>query len=205
MVVKPFRKAKNFVRNRRINQRLSNSAFYSQWPSALPIQVANKSTLVSREHRFIYFRVPKVANSTVVKNLYFGDTGKMVSDNRGIEYAGESHFLTVASLSEEERLDDFFKFSFVRNPYARFLSFYLQKVVNPGRDRFGKAIRAYKGYSSSQELCLADALDYFTEQPDKLYANAHVAPQVAMLQMPVDKLDFIGHLESFDADLAHVY
>src|SRR4051794_23560884 len=77
--------------------------------------------MISQEPRFIWVAIAKVASMimqiTICKKL-------------GIPFARwREHSLD--SIADVARRDDFFRFAFVRNPWARIFSCYRDKIVGP--------------------------------------------------------------------------
>ena len=105
--------------------------------------------------------------------------------------AAKRMFTSPARLSAEEvvRFDDLFKFTVVRNPYTRTLSAYLDKVERRAK-------------RDNRESSFRDFL--LSLQRGKLYANAHWAPQSALMLIPVERFDFIGKVETLEQDLATI-
>jgi hypothetical protein len=91
---------------------------------------------------------------------------------------------------------DHLRFTFVRDPYARFVSAWRDKIV---RGRPGSGIR---------EPALLETLSDFDRFVDWVLAqdperiNVHFRPQTMLVP---DNVDFIGRVESFDADLRHLF
>ena len=141
---------------------------------------------ISPQGGYCYFRIPKCANSTIVKTLAFHDPSiGLRPDDIGGEAAKASfaHLLNAGVWFPEQLLRRYFCFTFVRDPYVRALSAYLDK-----------------GFKVEVPLnCFADFLGYL--ENGGLYSNAHWAPQVSLIPVPVRRLDFIGKVETIDADL----
>ena len=135
---------------------------------------------------FFCNRIPKAANSTITTTLARVKMGHEVPSKQA-----KKVFCSPAQLSalEVARLDQLFKFAFVRNPYSRTLSAYLDKVARdlPRSEK----IRRFADFIRDLER-------------GKLYSNAHWAPQSSLLLLPRDEYDFIGKTETLDHDLSTV-
>jgi hypothetical protein len=120
---------------------------------------------------FFYSRVPTAANSTV--SFYLAEQCG-VPAWRGRLREGTCAKIAFPkpsqlSTSQVDRFADLFKFTFVRNPYARVLLAYLDKV------RTGKKINGIRSFT---EFCR-----YLGS--GGLYHNAHWAPQTSVLGLPL--------------------
>ena len=51
---------------------------YKEFKFAIPISIVDSRCAISRKYKFIYFRIPKAANSTIISSLHF-------AENRGSE------------------------------------------------------------------------------------------------------------------------
>jgi hypothetical protein len=91
------------------------------------------------------------------------------------------------------KYSNYFKFGFVRNPWARIVSCYFNKVVSKE-----------KRMSGFKE-CFGKDFDYFVDfinRTDLSTANRHIKLQTKLL--PLTHIDFIGRLENFDKDMGHI-
>jgi hypothetical protein len=132
--------------------------------------------------RFVWFRVAKAGTRSTLAVLreHIGDFE--------IEEGFSKKFRPA-------KYEDHFKFTFVRNPFARILSGWRDKIVQgaPG----GGAL------SAEDKVYLSD-FDRFVEwliAQDPETVNIHFRPQHLLVP---DKVDFVGRLETFDADLRQV-
>lgn len=184
------------------------SAFYRRYPSAsfrLAAQV-DRRVAISRTAGFIYFRVPKAANSTVSATLYRRLTGERpdpTGSSRGIRrYFERAHRLSALEVNTLR--EEFFLFSFVRDPFSRLASAYLEKVrLAPPDFRAKRLVHRY----FHRDLREAVSFREFCSFIDRggLYADAHWYPQVTFLPLGVEQLHFLGRVENLDDDLREVF
>lgn len=135
---------------------------------------------ISDVHKFVWFRVAKVG-STTVKDVF------------------RKHHVLMPFRSEKfkfnpSRYKDYFKFAFVRNPWSRVVSCYCQKVEEKNPN-----------WAFYYGECFDKGFEYFVEfirKKNLATADKHIRLQTKLI--PINKVDFIGRLENFDADFQHV-
>ena len=76
----------------------------------------------SYENNYIYFHIPKCAGTSISSNLKEYYNGKNKHKHGGAKLAKEFFF--------KKKWNSFFKFSFVRNPYDRMVSWYEHLIRN---------------------------------------------------------------------------
>ena len=128
---------------------------------------------VDERRRFIYFAVPKCGSTTILHDLFAG-----------------RH--TLPSRDPERDLGDYFKFTFVRNPWDRMVSNWEMFTNDP-------AARAQLRSMTDRDLQELSTFEAFVDFADRV-KNHHWQPQAIFLP---EQLDFVGRLESFDTDFAH--
>lgn len=139
----------------------------------------------SDSHQYIYYRVPKTATRSVLK--YLEDTSK-------IDF-GHLVKLDGYNVTYHEEWNSYFKFAFVRNPFDRLLSCFLDKTKKViGTEWEIKRYVEYKDYSFEAFI------DDLT--PEKISLDGHTKEQYVMINL--DQIDFIGRFENFEHDFKYV-
>ena len=177
------------------------SPFYRRFPyrGAMDLFKLDPRGAYSPLEPFFYSRVPKAANTSITQTLFEQSSFRLkIARRQDPKY----QFLRPLFLSPKEvnRLDkEAFKFTFVRDPYSRVLSAYLDKV---GRKRHqGQRFLSWaeRHYQPETFLGFCRYLE-----AGGLFLDMHWAPQVDILCLPLERFDFIGHVEHLNRDLAVV-
>lgn len=174
----------------------------------LPFDIANYLCHLSNRHKYLYVATPKVACTTLKHCLQqFEMNGKL-----SFRHYGEEHFPSLSPLLSPlnnpqvyfDALDseDWFRFTFVRDPFHRALSCYLDKIVASSFERTRLLpvlhLDPAAGIPSFGEFLKAIAQTPVEEH------DLHWAPQYWLTQPDKVRYHFIGRLERFDEDFAHL-
>lgn len=159
---------------------------------------------IQKDYRFIYLRIPKVANSTILQ-LLFKQAMRNPSVTQSKDYITRKWMTDLASLSWATGLrarQGYFTFMFVRNPYSRVLSAFSNKLFQNSFyiTKFGPKVRALSDFGNIDFTGFCRFLD-----KGGLYRDAHWAPQVSFAWPSVRRIDFVGRLERLDDGLRHVF
>lgn len=186
---------------KRINQKFSS--FYKIYPPKLPIALIDDIGMINYKYNFIYFRIKKAANSTIVATLYNAETSKQINSLKELQYIKDNYYIKPSDLSKNEvkKISNYYCFSFVRNPYSRILSSYLNKI-KLNEDEKGDNIARFLGKESYLEVSFEDFLTYL--ENGGIYKNAHWAKQYDLLPIPLEDFNYIGKTENLNQDLTHV-
>ncbi len=173
--------------------------------------------IVSEEHKFVYFVVQKAACTSIKTALLplfdddFANSG--VDKENGLSKSDIHKFFDNSGrqlnkgqfIRElEGKYRDYFKFAFVRNPWDRLVSCYLDKLTKgrPGmKSPPSLAAKVYPG------MPFAEFVEIVSETPDN-EANIHFKSQCSVIcgrgeDKPI-MADFIGRFENLREDFATV-
>lgn len=177
----------------------------SLWTQSFLEQAVHASTT----HRFVYVCNPKVGCSSIIWSLRRLEAGNpnMVPDTVGdIHDRSASPLLRLSRVDEFEHLladSDCFRFTFVRNPFDRLLSCYLQKIVRPTHVRATLLRLLGRPIDDESEITFEDFVRTIADQ-DPIDMDPHWRVQSVQTLQEHVSYDFIGRFESFDHDLASV-
>lgn len=152
----------------------------------------------------MFVEVPKAGCSVVKRVLQYSEVG-----GEGIDPDASVHDRSLsplaAPISDGFDLDElfgcptpWFRFSFVRNPYSRALSCYLEKIAG---EQWLRDIRLPGlGFDPSDDVSFAEFLRRVSVQEHR-DMDIHWAPQHHLLSLRKVQYGFLGRFETFQADL----
>lgn len=163
---------------------------------------ANYLINISETFKCAYFETPKVACSTIKRMLQQAEVdragGQLVKD---VHDKASSPLLSPndveAPLSEVLHGDAYFRFAFVRNPYSRVLSAYLDKLVQSEWER--RRHLPALGFELGSTPTFLDFLQRIEKQTS-FQCDIHWTPQCDLLGWDRMKMHFIGRFENFASD-----
>lgn len=136
---------------------------------------------ISHNRKFIWFRVAKVCTRSIF-DLF---------ETAGITLDAEHPMFCHYPI---RRYDDYYKFSFVRNPWDRIVSAWKNKVVESNSyklpDTLRQELQNYERY-----------LEYIAEE-DIINSDHHVMPQYKLIDL--NNVDYVGRFENFESDIQKV-
>lgn len=164
------------------------------------LRMIDDRSVVSRTWRYVYLRVPKSANSSVITALLerFPEPGLNPADLDRAKLDA-THFRDLW-FGDLLRIPRYFHFSVVRNPYGRVLSAYLDKFREGDKHlaAYGQRVAAHDG----GQVTFRAFCRYLADGGEA--ENAHWMRQTRILGL-ADRMDFVGKLESLEADLESIF
>jgi len=156
--------------------------------------------MICKEYKCIFVHIPKVAGQSVERfflnrlglsweqrqHLHMMKNKNPAKGTEKLSHLAASEYVRCEHISQQE-FDDYFKFSFVRNPWARIVSEY--------------RYRNYFRYNSFKDFVMNKM-----PQPSFKDDYRHVMPQYDMLYDEQGKclVDFVGRFENLQADFDKV-
>lgn len=164
------------------------------------------NTNISLKNKYIYFATGKVANSTIKYILQTLELDGTPFQIKNIHDRLRSPLLSPFQLSDKQFLallkdKSVTKFGFVRNPYTRLLSAYLDRVCRPTVSR--RRLLRETGKNKGDEISFVEFLEYVCQQADKMN-DPHWRPQSSELLVGVAPLSYVGRFENFQADAQEI-
>ena len=212
-----------------------NQASISYWKAIRPFLLGTKDGwsediwpggdfIVNHDYRCVYCPIGKVASTSLIRIFVqlsnLPDKEAALALPRGYIHAYAKHNLTLAAYHSQaeamEILNDpsYFKFSFVRNPWNRLISAYLDKfVVKPNIRKslflpkhikeVVKAVYESEGLSPDykKSITFRQFVEYLKSTKNE-YLDGHWKPQY--LYLGETQFDFVGQLENLSEDFEYV-
>ena len=152
----------------------------------------NHPKLLSHHKRFVWFKIPKVATTSIETAFRNNDR---IYGIRRIKQSPE----VIA-----DKYPDYFKFAFVRNPWSRVVSCYVNKICYPQKR---SALMYFSRYKSLYYRMPFEEFIYFlcSEEGKDENADPHWISQHLFLYDGSDcMVDFVGRFENLEQDLRSV-
>ncbi|PHI21464.1 hypothetical protein CEQ90_03440 [Lewinellaceae bacterium SD302] len=172
----------------------------------MSIQDFNYTIKISPKHNYAYAVTPKAGCTTLQKILIDAEFGEHQHFDQ-VQYMHYKEFLPFLSpmqIGDPKvffRRPDIFTFCFVRNPYTRLLSGYLDKIVRKKDQR--DPILEIMGKGQDYEISFSEFLEVVCGQPIN-EQDHHWRVQYYLTYQAGIKYDFIGRFENLDNDICHV-
>jgi Sulfotransferase family len=175
--------------------------------------VANELIKVLPRHKLVYVAVPKAASTRIRKTLAAieGRFSRSLRPGRRSCYRGPYGLssMMIGSFYDLATHPETFRFSFVRNPYARMVSCWADKFANkplaPGDAFIDEYLAVRRDVDpalpagADRRLSFADFVVYVTGVAGAR-KDIHLQAQHDILDIPGFGFNFIGRVESFGTD-----
>ena len=170
--------------------------------------------IVSKEKKFIYVGLPKCATRSISHMLYHSNSEVLLGKRhqRAVEEKMKSPwtqgFYIEQNKSFCESLENFksyYKFTFVRNPYARLVSCWKDKIDKEKKYNFDSVGGRYqfKKFNHLRGLPFEEFIEYITSSEKKLKEDKHWAPFYRVI--PPWEIYYTGRIESFQKDVSYIF
>lgn len=175
-------------------------------------RILAKHVIVNDEHRFLFCSVPKVACSNW-KRVFMVLEGAATDSNtiRKVNHLAFTYLADLPPMAIKQRLKEYYKFMFVREPLERLASAYKDKFMlnntsfhkSYGRKIIKKIRKNAAINSKGNDVTLTEFLQYITESRFE-DMNEHWMPYHVLCRPCAVLYDFVGSFENLEADATHV-
>lgn len=147
----------------------------------------------NKQYKLAYLRINKSACSSLCYML------ALLKDNKAIESVWDH----PEYFDEFETLDNYFTFTFVRNPYTRFLSFYKNWVLNPPHTEI---LDLYRPFGFYEKMPLNECINCFCNIKSIDWSDDHACPQYLFVfdKYKYQRVQFIGKVENIYNDIEKI-
>lgn len=156
----------------------------------------------SRQLPYIYVNNWKCGCSTIRRTLWVAEHDLGLAPTPLDPHTIEHLSPFINDPRRWENVDREFVFTFVRNPYARALSAYLDKITGT-RDLAVWRPFAERHNLGDDEISFAEFLRLIATEPPETM-DTHWRPQSQIIGADLVPYNFVGAIETFTADLTHV-
>lgn len=169
----------------------------------------HNNTNISLVHRYVYFAVDKVANSSIKNALYLIEYEPVrkvpltMFDERASPLLSP-YQVPADTLEQVYYSGEYLRFAFVRNPYTRLLSCYLDRIQT-ATSRPRRQLNQFLARRGEQtaEVDFGTFIRAICQQTSP-QQNSHWREQSDDLLYGHIELDFIGRFENLWSDMAQV-
>lgn len=176
----------------------------------MPAKKLDYAVNISLKNRYVYIETPKVACSSLkdllIQTEYLGTEYRR---NYDVHERQRSPLIQLSQLPASQGAEiladpTWFRFAFVRNPFTRALSAYLDKVVRNRPEKRVLLTAIGRGKDPIEtELSFIDFLRAIEAQED-FAIDAHFRPQFQVLLCRYVSYHFIGAFEKLDSDVGYL-
>jgi len=181
---------------------ISLSPFHRRFQGRLPATMVNDKIYINDEHRYIFFRIPKNANSFIIANLLLLQNGSRLSlPEVDMLKTRQSSIHLLTWKEAEKKLNTYFTFLVVRNPYSRVASAYLDKIVREKPPIM--KVRNRLGLNAVAPISFKQFVEYLLIE-GALLDDSHWAPQSDLVPLSDYYFNFVARFETLVDDTAFI-
>ncbi|SEO80435.1 Sulfotransferase family protein [Aquisalimonas asiatica] len=176
---------------------------YGDLDPKFPATWVDGRTCASKYWGFCYVRIPKCANSTVLRTLIEHDERmlKPLGEYDSLKAKSEAYSrLSSLSLRRAVLLRRINYFSVVRDPMSRLVSAYREKILEGKAQKY--RVASFYGIQADENICFERFLAYL--EAGGLYEDPHWLPQSEFLTGVMKENLMLGKVESLEDDLRYI-
>ena len=148
--------------------------------------------MISLKHKFIFVHIPKCAGCSLKEHL------KEHSDDELVN----SHHMGLQKIIKNLNIEskDYYKFTFVRNPWERILSLYSFWLNQTPSSTYYQWDHEQVDFIKSENILFRDFVKLAASNGTIFHKKPHLNPYIGYFMKRPSCFDFIGKLENFQED-----
>ena len=148
--------------------------------------------MISLKHKFIFVHIPKCAGCSLKEHLKEHSKDELIN----------SHHLTLQKIIKNFNIEaaDYYKFTFVRNPWNRILSLYSFWLNQTPSSIYYQWDYEQVDFIKSENISFRDFVKLAASNDTVFHKKPHLNPYIGHFIKHPSSLDFIGKLENFQED-----
>ena len=152
--------------------------------------------MISHEHKFIFVHIPKCAGCSLKEHLQENSCGELIN----------SGHKTLNKILEDlcAEAKDYYKFTFVRNPWDRMVSLYFFWRNQTPDSPFYKWDHKQVEFIKSKNISFKDFVKLISSENSTIHEKPHLYPYIGHFMNDPSSFDFIGKLENFQEDFDQI-
>ena len=145
--------------------------------------------MISLKHKFIFIHIPKCAGSSLKEHLKDHSEDELLN----------SHHMTLGETIKNLNLEakDYYKFTFVRNPWDRILSLYSFWLNQTPSNIYYQWDYEQVDFIKSENISFRDFVKLAGSNGTIFHKKPHLKPYISHFMNHPSSFDFIGKLENF--------
>ena len=174
----------------------------------IPILLCDPGMYVSDKYKFAWHVMPKASSNSIVKIIRTLCDKEDDDDTKNVfhspyciqpcQFLGPP-WVEAKKFKPKYKYESYYHFLFVRNPWSRLVSFYIDKFET--KKNQGEYIMSKYGIQNICSMKFEDFVKFIENVPDG-YCDFHFLPYHYHINL--QKTDFVGRLEKFEDDMRHV-
>lgn len=156
--------------------------------------------MISHKHKCIFIHIPRTGGTSIENHIIGGDYAKInllekhLTAEKTIEIYGKDVW------------NEYFKFSFVRNPWSRIISVYNMSLYNVPKEKLSKIVAPHVKTHKIIGIASGKGLKYFLDnyEPASWEQNPPLFHEILKVPADCKPIDFIGRFENLQEDFKHI-
>ena len=148
--------------------------------------------MISHKHKFIYIHIPKCGGCSLKDYLR-----KHCPDKR---QNTQHNSLGVVLKENSKDIQDYYKFTFVRNPWCRLVSLYYFWFSQTQKSVFYKWDFKQVDFIKDNGLSFIDFIHVTNSNDSVFHQKPHLKPYIGFFMDDPSSFDFIGKIENYQED-----